>query len=243
MASTPSQLEQELQLQAQERAAAAKASMGVKTSQRRMRGKVLLLSEEANVSVVCRHSDLPQVTQERAGGWDSLPRITGSPISTWAGTQTLQETLTLLLDAWPHHNVEAGLTAVRKLGRRAPGLNRPPTLRVLGRTPYHGRTWVLAGLTVEDQLYVRGKTARSLLTLLLAEYVDPKIQITKPTAAASTRNKAHWYVWRKTDTLRSVAKSQLGDAGQTTAIRGANPKITQWSTVTAGTRVRIPAVK
>lgn len=214
-------------------------------------GRVKLWSSEAELTLVCRFAALPQVVQERVGPWRELPRQKRRPIRVWDGYQVLKVQLDLLIDGLleqPIRAVTDELDALRRLGQKLPNEERPPKLRVVGKGPYLDSPvwWTIDSLQIVEQETItqaghgrRGECCRATATVVLAEFVDENVTITQDRERAKAlRDRTH--VWQAGDSVQKLAKQYLGDSRRAAEIKQANPRIRRWSTVTKGTRVKIP---
>jgi hypothetical protein len=207
-------------------------------------GRVILWAPDAGEQVVALHSELPQVSSERAGGWRTIDRPQLRPLVAWDGHQPLKVDLKLLLDGHAiNRSVAPEQDALRRIAYDVPagGPRRPPWLRVIGRMPYADSSikWVIDALGFEDQIYHRGDVTRTVASVTLLEFVSPEIRQRIDKRKKSARATSH--KWRQGDTLHKLARKLLGDQRRWREIDKANPKIKNWSKVKVGTTITIPA--
>lgn len=216
----------------------------------RVMGRVRLFSAEIAKTLTTQHYELPQVQDERAGGWRVVPRRGLLPITVWDGSPPLRLKLVMMLDGYarePRTDIVDELSDLRLLGYHNKELGRPPTLRVIGAVPYSDAgvldsstsppDWVIESLQVEEQLHIAGRCARAKATLTLLEYIPSNV-----TLRAAQGAPRHSYQWKKGDTLARVAQAQLGDTRKASLIAAANPKVKHWTKVAAGSSITIPRV-
>ncbi|MFT4034499.1 MAG: hypothetical protein QM679_02875 [Patulibacter sp.] len=206
-------------------------------ARRRQTGWCILMTA-GGIQVMARFLAPAQITRERAGGWQSVQRPGLTPVSAWDGPQALGVQLTLRLQATPPSDVRQMLSNLRLMGR-ATETGQPPVVRVAAALPDPAQNtpFILAGLTVEElQHTTDGHCWQANATVDLDEYVAP-VAVSRPLRATSATVS---YTWRSGDTLSRVARERLGDSRRAQWIRDANPKISRWSTVRKGTRIKLP---
>ncbi len=208
-------------------------------------GRFVLYSLDTNQGVALRWREPAQVTQERAGGWRSIPRPQLRPLSTWDGHQPIQLQLKGDLNAWEaQSSVMPQIARLRELAEKVGGqVRRPHRLRLLSRNapnPTLGNPeWFIAALEIVEELHLPGGAcARALCTVTLEQYVSADIDIRVERQKKTT---VRTYKWRKGDTLSAVARRELRDAKRARDIRRLNPKIKRWSTVETGDAIKLPA--
>lgn len=205
----------------------------------RVRGRVVLWSPETTVQVVAQHAELPQISGERAGGWAVIDVPSRTSIVDWTGSQQpLRMALTLLLDRPGAPAALADdLLELRSLAARDRRLGRPPRVRVIGAVPFASPTWGMDTLEIAEEMHdpATGRPVRVRATIGLLEIPAIESEVRRYRAVGSTT-----YRWRKSDTLKSVARRRLGDARRTDWIRKANPKIKSWAKLKPGTKIKLP---
>jgi nucleoid-associated protein YgaU len=221
---------------------------GRPTAPERIRGRVILWAEKASITLVLRNFALPQVLNERTGGWEVIERPDDLPVVHWTGYKAVQIRLTLLVDdLMRQRSVEEDIGYLRDLTLKGQ-LKTPPSLIVIGQVPYAlgtggGATrWVVANLEIEetDHIQPSGQCCRAKATVDLLAYTTASDSTTvKAAATALTKRRQHR--WKSTDTLHDLAEHYLGDAARFNSIRSANPKIKSFSNLKAGTLIYIPA--
>lgn len=226
------------------------ASSDAGTAPARARGLVSLWSPNIGVRVTARHAELPQVTQERAGGWEVRPRP-GQVPRTWrpGHGQLLKVRLVLLLDGFtlPQRSVQPEINALRRLGYHDADKDEDARIIVVGAVPYaeggiHRASqktppdWVIDDLSIVEEIHDRstGRCLRAVATVDLLEYVEGDLTVRVEKARKATRKP-----WQKGDTLAKFAKRH---GKQPEQIDKANPAIKKWSGVKPGALVRVPGI-
>jgi hypothetical protein len=207
-----------------------------------IRGRVILWAEKANLTLVLRHFELPQVLNERTGGWEPIERPFADPVLHWNGYKVRKIRLTLLVDKlFEQKSVEEDLDGLRALTVKDQ-LKTPPSLMAIGKVPYPGVRWVVDDLAIEEleTLSFSGQCCRAKATVDLMAYSAPSdTTAVNPKATALTKRREHH--WKKTDTLHDLAEHYLGDAARFNSIRAANPTIKSFANLPEGKRIWIPS--
>lgn len=202
----------------------------------------------------------PRPTQGFAG-WDvvDLPGSVG--ITHWKGHDPLSIALELFLnDNDLTDSVEDAIATLEAMAGR--GIKRkkdqPSVLKVDagGLMPYDWHQfpdarWVINGLdysTDPEEVIVNrhGNRVRQVVTVALLQYVATD-RLSSTATAAKSRLQAKGGAARRSykaksgDTLMTIAKAKLGDAGRWREIQKLNPSIRDPRHVKAGTRVWIPS--
>lgn len=211
-----------------------------------IRGRVTLFAPETGGRVTGRYSEPPQVIAERSanGAWQPLPRLKRLPLSSWSGPQGVKIQAKIRFDGLDTGtSVAPQLRDLRELQDRLPGddaADRPPYLLVVGYVPGHyGKVrWQIDDLQVSEDEHLDGRCVQALATITLAEWESSEIDV----RVQHTRTAASTYRWRKGDTLRRVAKRELGSGGEQAqkAIRDANPG-KRFARIEPGDRIKIPS--
>lgn len=202
-------------------------------------GAVILWSPELDLQIVLRHRSPVQTTKERAGGFRPIPVPQLRPITTWDGHPEIELTVAGVLDRYlDGGNVVDELEDLRTLGAKvSTKVRRPPIVRLIGRVPNPTSgtpEYVVNGLEIIEEQFNGGLVARALCTVTLLQWTPADITLRVEESPATS------YRWKKGDTLSAVAKRLLGDARREREIRKANPKITKFTGLTAGTTVKVP---
>jgi len=208
-----------------------------------IRGRVILWAEKASITLVLRHAELPQVLNERTGGWEVIERPNDLPVVYWTGYKPVKIRLTLLVDGlFEQRSVEPDLMYLRMLTVRGGQLRTPPSLRAIGKVPYAEMTWVIDDLSIEqtDTLGVSGQCSRATATVDLLAYTIASDKTTVD-AKATSQTKRRPHVWKADDSLHELAEHYLGDASRFNSIRNANPTIKSFINLPAGTKIWIPS--
>lgn len=196
-----------------------------------------------------RGAEPPTVTQ-MAGGWVEIPRPGREPVTTWVGGQSRRMTVPLLLDGWTaRESVEAAARTLERMASAAAPGEDPPRVRVGGAVPVRGAVWVIASLDWGPSSWdPRGYRTRQQVTVELLEHSAATITIgekTSPAKKASTRARGlagaatRIVVARRGDTLQTIARRELGDAGKWRALATANG-MRDPAAVREGQKVKLP---
>lgn len=200
----------------------------------------------------------PRITQG-FGGWDEVERTGRTSITHWRGHAPLALELELFFDDHDDgKSVEAEIDTLEALGgrgRKRIGGGQPPLLKVdtAGVMPHDVQAdpdtrWVITDLEFDQESAIRndhGNRVRQTVTVGLLQYVaDDRLQdralAMRQQLAKRKKTAKRTYRAKKGDTLMSIARAKLGDAGRWREIQRLNPKIRDPRAVKAGAVIRLP---
>lgn len=178
--------------------------------------------------------------------WEEITRRQKKSLTEWTGTTPYRMSIPIIFDGYSsNESIEANIAGIENLGRPEGGRGekQPPTFQVHipGQVP-RGKNinWVLEGIdwgpTVKRTS--DGKRIRQTLTINVLEYVNPDtIEIDKRVA-----DPKHWvYKTKDGDTLRKIAKHELGNAKHWKDIKKLNSKFRDPNKVIkTGTHLKMP---
>lgn len=192
------------------------------------------------------------------GGWDvvDLPGRIG--LTNWKGNDPLSIPLPLFFnDGDLTNSVEDAIAVLEAYAGR--GIKRkkdqPSILKVDcgGLMPYDWHQfpdarWVVNGLDYDDDTIVNshGNRVRQTITVTLLQHVAAD-RFRSTAAAARDRLKprgggsSKTYKSKSGDTLMTIAKAKLGDAGRWLELQKLNPSIRDPRKIKANTTIRLPA--
>jgi hypothetical protein len=220
----------------------------------------LTADDDPALSVVCELGDgFPAVT-DGYGGWDTVDRPHQTSITTWRGFQPIAIDLPLDLDQLATgESIEAAIDVLEALagrGRLRTG-GQPPLVEVhtAGVMPQDAHVfpdlrWVITSLGWDEQETIvndHGNRVRAPVTVSLLQYeADRRLQdaafelheqLTKrrEKAGSARRN----YTVKQGETLVSIARTHLGDAGRWPEIAALN-SLRDPRAIKANAVIRIP---
>jgi hypothetical protein len=197
-------------------------------------------SDGAQVKVL--RGDGPPKIVGGLGGWSMVARPRRTSITQWAGREPYQMDVPVLFDGW--HDGNSVETDIRTLNKMAIGMDYdpPPTVTISGALPVGGATWVINAIDWGDDVYWqqtdRGQFYRlrqdALVHLIQYQAVE-RLQITVTKSLPNS-----YTVFRKGETLRSIAKSMYGDGSRWKDIQKANPSVRDPNKLPLKKSLRIP---
>lgn len=211
-------------------------------------GDLVLLVELGNA--------FPAPTQGFAG-WDVVPLPGRVGITHWAGHEPLSIGLELFFnDDDLTNSVEDAIETLEAMAGR--GIKRkkdePSVLKVDagGLMPFDWHQfpdarWVINGLDWDDDAILNrhGNRVRQTVTVALLQHVAAdRLNTTGAAAKARLARKGgsrRTYKSHTGDTLMTIAKAKLGDAGRWRELQKLNPDIRDPRHIKAGTTIRLPA--
>jgi hypothetical protein len=215
--------------------------------------------------VTIRQGNGPFVMSGGYGGWSAISRPREDAIVEWLGHDVMLLSGPVLFDGilpdlggepeelpWGD-SVERDIRMLEHLTHKLPHYDSPPRVAVLGETvPHRDREWVLNDIKWAGDDIRRptdGDRVRASATLEFMEYQDWDIISGRLSAAGrrrhkkgttiTTKAKKGSYVVKEGDTLRKIAKKELGSASKWHEIAAAN-HIRDGKAVRPGTRLKIP---
>lgn len=208
------------------------------------------------LSLLCELGDNPPTVTQGYGGWEEVDRPANIALTMWRGHQPLGVELQVFLDDFARDRSIEGayqvLEAMAGRGEKRLG-GEPPALIVntAGVMP-HDRTlsedarWVVTNLGVDQATVVvndQGNWTRAAVTVGLLQHVADsglamRLGEVRKRVKATTGKRT--YVTRKGDTLVSVARKKLGDAGRWPEIAKLNKIRDPRKPLKPNTRLRLP---
>lgn len=218
----------------------------------------LTVPDDPKTSLVCELGDGPPIVTQGYGGWDEIDRTGRISLTTWRGFPPIAIDLLLMLD---NHaagtTIEPAMTVLEAMaGRgelRAGG--QPPRLIVdtAGVMAHDYRAdrdnrWVITDLSVDaDTVIVNdyGNWTRAAVTVSLLQHVSDDGLATRSAAvreriAAKAPAARQPYTSHSGDTVVSIARAKLGDAGRWREIATLNAIRDPRAPLKAGRRIRLP---
>lgn len=214
-------------------------------------------------TVLCELGDQVPLPNDGYGGFETVDKEHDLALTKWAGFKPLQVELPLLLDNFADgksiDDAVQLLEAMAGRGKRREGLSRgeyvkPQPLIVNtagvwqndahndpgGRWVINNLTWDAETITVNDH----GNWIRAGVTVTLLQIHEPT-GVAAALAAARKRTGSPGgrvtYTTKAGDTLVSIARKKLGDAGRWTDLAKLNPTIRDpRRTIHTNTKIRLP---
>lgn len=219
---------------------------------------LLRAEDDRTLSVLCELDDGPPRVTDGYGGWNEVDRRGRVSLTDWAGFKPISIELDLYLDDFDAgKSVEGAIDVLEALGGRgrlATG-GQPPVLIVntQGVMPFDahvfpGARWVINDLEWDDDATIvndYGNRVRAGVTVSLLQHVDDQRLQDRALAARrklrkSEHNGARRRVVAKSgDTLMSIARRELGDAGRWTQLAKING-IRDPRSIRSGAVIRLP---
>lgn len=177
----------------------------------------------------------PATTSGGYGGWTGINRPRESALVEWNGHDPMQLTIPIMFDGLRNENtpwgasIEHDIRLLEHLTHKEDGFNSPPRIFALGEViPYTDREWVINDIKwVGDDVRepINGNRVRASAEVVLFEYIEFDIINGRLSAAArrkrakakknvKTKQKKGTYTVKEGDTLRKIAKKELGSAGR-----------------------------
>lgn len=185
-------------------------------------------------------------TARTAGGWSVIERPNKVAITSWTGGGPLRLNIPVTLNALNVSRGDIGPGWRRLLSYWRPEKgDAPPVLSVAGHVAGTNHKWVIDELdTADDTVRVGGRLLRQSAVIRLLQFVD--VDLAAATVKKPRKAKLLLVVNAKEgDTLRKIAKRELGDARQWRRVRKVNTKLANKpdATIAKGTHVTIPPRK
>jgi hypothetical protein len=198
-----------------------------------------------------------------SGGWEVVQRPKRKGFINWAGKDPISMDLPIVLDGFKDNkSVEHSIATFEHFLRDQVGVrDEPPVIQVTGMPiPHQGKLWVVNGLgfgTEEIRRRSDGHRVRCALTVSLLEHITPDLFGTKKSHAKqaqdrqkqnktksggehwTTSSSGHTYVVKKGDTLRKIAKKELGDGDKWHIIKQLN-NLRDPDAIKVGQRLKMP---
>jgi hypothetical protein len=191
--------------------------------------------------------DHPILEQQGGGGWITTQRWGRKDITSWSGVGPYKLSFSGMFVARYQGvaDVEAFCDELEAMYAPRGDFNAPRHVRVTGASPGTDKTWVISQLTWKAGLRTAdGKRRIAPFDIELLEFVDPDSVIRPTKRAADASNRRRLYTVKAGDTLTSIAKRQLGDAGRADDIRRANlPALRDARNLKAKMQILLPAGK
>jgi hypothetical protein len=213
-------------------------------------GWVRITCDDPAANLVLRLGTEPPKVTGGLGGWEVTARPRQVAMTTWAGTEPFQVSLSLMLDGYAaDSSVERSL---RRLVTVARGDDESPpgVVRVTGIPLPVEAGWVLEAVEFADPILrgtatrngASGERLRQPLTLTLREYVPPSYLQLRKGALAGAKTKTRVVTARKGETVAHLARRQHC---KWTELRALNPKLIRKANqaLKAGTKVRAPVAQ
>lgn len=163
------------------------------------------------------------------GGWDVIDRPQRVGLTAWRGSGPLRQDIPIVMDTLSRRgeDVEDAWEALEQLWRPRGG-DQPPVIRVAGPVSRPDLKWVVSGLEPDqDTVKRRGKRlVRVLAVVSLLQYVTPDVADYANADAARRKaldERPNFTITKRGDTLRKVAKRELGTGRKWDEIRDLNP--------------------
>lgn len=194
------------------------------------------------------------------GGWVGINRPRESALVEWQGHDPMQLTVPVIFDGLRNMNtpwgasIEHDIRLLEHFTHKEAGYNSPARIKAFGEViPYTDREWVINDIkwTGDDvRRPTDGERVRASAEVVLFEFIEYDIingrlssaQRRKKAKAkhnVRTRQKKGTYIVKEGDTLRSIAKHELGSAGKWHEIAAAN-KIRDGKALRKGQHLKMP---
>lgn len=201
------------------------------------------------VSVTVRISTPAATISGGYGGWEGIRRPRENSLVEWIGHDPMQLDVPILFDGmlpdlggqieqepWGD-SVEHDIRILEHLTHKLDGYNSPPRIKVESDLiPYQDREWVINDIKWHGDDVRRpndGQRVRAGAIVQLFEFIEFDIINGRLSAAArrkrakaknnvKTRQKKGTYIVKEGDTLRGIAKKELGSASKWHEIANAN---------------------
>jgi hypothetical protein len=170
-------------------------------------GFVRLRCDTPALDVTVRLGAEPVTVTGGVGGWEVTPRPRQVSMTTWAGVEPVQVTLSLMFDGWAKRASQE--TDLRRLFAVARGDDEsPPGIVTVDGVWLPADEWVIESIDYGDVIVDPStmKRLRQSLTLTLREHVDPTFLQLRKTAHAASRGKTRVVTSRKGETVAKLAR-------------------------------------
>jgi hypothetical protein len=208
-------------------------------------GYVRLTCDDPALDVTVLLGPDPVHVTSGVGGWQVTARPRQVGMTTWAGVEPIQLSLSLMFDGWASsRSQEAVLRRVFAVAR-GDDESPPGVLRVHG-IPLPARRWVIEDVEYGDVVLSTGvggvavhERLRQALTLTLREYVPPSYLQLRKHALRGGKGKTRVVTSKHGDTPAKIAHRQHC---KWTDLRTLNPKLVHKANqaLKTGTKLRVP---
>jgi hypothetical protein len=197
---------------------------------------------------------------EGYGGWEAVRRPRDRALVEWLGHEPMMLTIPIMFDGLRNTNtnwgasVESAIKLLEHLTHKLAGYDSPPRIFAEGDViPFSDREWVINNIewTGDDVRRPEdGERVRASATIELLEWVDYDVIQSKTSSAKKRKNstskksvhtkqKKGKYKVKEGDTLKKIAKSELGSAAKWKDIADFNG-IRDGSIIEEGDEISIP---
>ncbi len=189
----------------------------------------------ADMHVTVRVGDKAAVLSGGYGGWAEINRPRDDALIEWLGHSAMQLSIPIIFDGLRNMNtpwgasIEHDIRLLEHLTHINPGYNSPPRIWALGQViPFPDREWVINDIKWTGDDIRRpedGERVRASADIVLFEYIEYDIINGRLSSAARrkhakannqvrTKQKKGKYTVKEGDTLRKIAKRELGSANK-----------------------------
>jgi nucleoid-associated protein YgaU len=228
----------------------------------------LTVADDQALTLICELGERAPLVTQGYGGWEEVDRPGRTSLTAWRGFKPVGVSLPLMIDNYAEgKSIEAALTVLEAMAGRGEHEHRrvsePPPIVVdtAGVMPhdYHAsedNRWVITDLEFDEESVIvndvfhegrrYGNWTRAAVTVSLLQHVTDEGLAAQTAHArerihAKTPRARSTYTAKSGDTLTSIARAKLGDAGRWRELATLNPKIRDpRHRLTAGTHVRVP---
>lgn len=189
---------------------------------------------------VCRGDGAPKAT-DGMGGWSLVVRPRRTALTQWDGRNPYAMDVPILFDGYGEKQSQE--VAISTLFQMSVGsdFEPPPRVKVEGAVPIKGATWVINGIDWGDDVIwsqpglTPFRLRQDAVVHLLQYKPESRVKILTTKALPN-----HYTVYKKGETMRSIARSWYGDGSLWTRIKAANPKVRDPNNLKVGLQLRMP---